>query len=187
LRFARQEIGEDLDTAEGQYDAVQWFLERGIEEEPGTTLVEDYEKAIAEKSKSQSQERTSLAVAMPFVLIVAVLLFTQWPWAGILALIAGSIVALFWSKLDSQPYPRTPWQHPLYDKDLSDLEPASVLFSRWNWSSDPESEELEVLIEIDNERVETSLLVPLDEKDYEEIVRDLISYLDRDHKGWRSV
>jgi hypothetical protein len=197
LSFALSEIIEDIDYAEAEYQTVQSFLLRGIDEVPDPTIVEAYEKAMAEKKEYRSGFWKSMVIGGLFVLIVAGILYSLWPWAGILLLFIGGIVLLLGSILLNHPWPSGSWQHPLYDKDVSGLKPAKLLFSRWHWHLDdehePESCELQALLRKRNgQQVEIAIPVPIDEEgmqsiDDKEIVAGLTSALNGQRDSARPV
>ena len=152
---------------------VEWGR---LAQPPNSTLVEDYHRAMAQKKECWSEALKSMAFTTPFVLIFGVLFYREWPWVGILVFVIGSIVVLFLGLgADMQYYPRAPWQHPLYDQDLSGLRPANVLFSRWHCVDEPESDKLEVLIRRNGQLVEISVFAPRTETGNEQIVAKLIS------------
>jgi len=196
LTFALLEISEDLHYAEPEYQTARELLERGIEDAPDPTLVEKYDQAMAEKKAYRSGIWKSVAMGGAFVLLVTALLYTQWPWAGILFLVLGGLVVLLWSALDHHVEWPT-WAHPLHDKDLTSLRPAKVLFSRWychlDDEHDPESFELQVLVRKKNgQRVEIAIPVPMTEEGgpgvpklmgYDEVTAKLISVMNSEHDG----
>ena len=144
------------------------------------TLIEEYEQAMSLKAESRGKAVRSVAVTTPFVLILAFLFYQEWPWVGILVLLVGILVVMFVGA-DTGHYGRAPWQHPLYDKDLTSLKGAEVIFSRWKLD-ETQPDELQVLARVDGQLVETAVDMDGTERtygpDWDEILSRVISTLD---------
>ncbi len=116
------------------------------------TLTDTYRKAIAEKKSYPWKVFKAEAIGIMFVAAVTIFLYGLDPWLSVLGIALGVIV-FFWARLDGEPehYPRCPWQHPLHDRDLSELNYGNVLFSRWD------AADLQILLEENGQLIETTV------------------------------
>ncbi len=94
---------------------------------------------------------------------------------------------------DTRYYPRSPWQHPLYDEDFTRLRPAIVVFSQWSPLGGEKWNQLEVLIQKNGDCLQVSVSAPADfregsaravaEGEPSEIVTRLVSAVERESGG----